>query len=74
MVKSLQDVCVLKPYCSLKGRWWWKEGARAWACVFLLGEAGAGLGNKPSGDLRHGVGALGQFIFHGKSVGGAGRL
>lgn len=33
MVKSLQDVCVLKPYCCLKERPWRREGV----CVFLLG-------------------------------------
>lgn len=30
MVKSLQDVCVSKPYCCLKGRQWRRKGARAW--------------------------------------------
>lgn len=39
MVKSLQDACVLKPYCCLKGRRWRREGVRAWqpGAVFLLG-------------------------------------
>ena len=48
------------------------ESLAAWVCAFLLGEAGAGSGNKSPGALRHGVGALAQVIFHGKGVEGAG--
>lgn len=50
------------------------ESLAAWVCAFLLGEAGAGSGNKSPGALRHGLAALGQVILHGKGLGGAGGL
>lgn len=55
------------------------ESLAAWACAFLLGEAGAGSGNKCPRSLRHGVGCFGTGYFPWEGcweswgVGGAGR-
>lgn len=68
MVKSLQDVCVLKPYCCLKERPWRREGWEQSGCVCSCWGEGAEWGIQLLAALRHGVGALGWVIFHGKPV------
>lgn len=72
MVKSLQDVCVLKPYCCLKERPWRREGNWQLGCVCFCWGEGAERGIQLPAALRHGVVALGWAIFHGKPVEEAG--